>query len=244
MAKRRRRSKRKSKRLIYIFLVGVFSIFIYLFFDWQKNHTTPQNLDLPKIPSGYKSYGIDISHHQGDIDWNLYKEKSDSLIQFIYCKATEGKDHIDKNWNSHRAFLEDAKILHGCYHFFRPQTDPIEQAEHFLSQYSNEKQALPPVLDSEIDAPKEELILKMKQWLKYVEEKTGRRPIIYTSNFLYNTTFKGNFEGYKFWIANYNQNGPDVHDPAIVMWQFTDKGSVPGIYGPVDVNYSKINYRD
>lgn len=245
MAKRRKkRAKRRSKYFLVLLLGGILSVAIYFFFEYKRNYTTPNELELPTIPQGYNSYGIDISHYQGEIDWDMYREISDSLISFVYCKATEGVDHVDRNWNSHKASLREAKILHGCYHFFRPNSDAIAQAEHFLKHYSVTDQELPPVLDSEIEGPTEQMVLNMKKWLEHVEDKTGRRPLIYTSNYMYNTKFKEKFPGYKFWIANYNPGGPDVNDENIVMWQYTDKGSVPGIYGPVDMNYSKINYRD
>lgn len=244
MARRRKRSKRRSKYILLFLLGSVLSACIYFYYEYTKKFTTPQELNLPVIPEGYNSYGIDISRYQGDIDWDLFMEKSDTLISFIYCKATEGINHVDRKWESNRKALRELNLLHGCYHFFRPEGDAIEQAEHFLRYYSDMDQELPPVLDSEIETSSEELILNMKKWLAHVENATGRRPIIYTSNHIYTTKFKDKFSGYKFWIANYNPGGPEASDESIVMWQYTDKGSVPGIYGPVDMNYSKINYRD
>ena len=70
--------------------------------------------------------GIDISHHQGEVEWCSL----DSSIDFIICKATEGETFIDskfkKNWDS-------IECVKGCYHFFRPQYSGEKQALLYLS---------------------------------------------------------------------------------------------------------------
>ena len=56
------------------------------------------------IPKGYDVYGLDISHHQGKIDWEKLAEENpkEAPISFIYMKASEGSDHkdtrFDTNW--------------------------------------------------------------------------------------------------------------------------------------------------
>ena len=49
------------------------------------------------MPAGYKVHGIDISHYQGDIDWEKLSQTRQSQfpIRFIYMKATEGGDFSD-----------------------------------------------------------------------------------------------------------------------------------------------------
>jgi lysozyme len=66
--------------------------------------------------------------------------------------------------------------------------------------------------------------------------------VIYTSHHFYRTKFQGKFPGYKFWIANYNPQVSGMEDPNIICWQHSDEGSVPGIAGPVDMNFTKIVY--
>ncbi len=200
-------------------------------------------LDLPPLPEGFVSYGIDISHHQGEIDWDQLVQHSDSLLSFFYCKATEGIHHVDTRWKENRSSLVALGLNHGAYHFFLPNKAADLQAEHFLNHYVAQPTDLPPVLDAEIEGASDaDLIKRMKIWLSKVELKTGRRPIIYTSHHFYRTKFRGAFEGYKFWIANYNKNVDGLDDPSILHWQFSDKGNVPGIKGNVDLNYSKTPF--
>jgi len=195
------------------------------------------------LPTPFVSYGIDISHHQEKIDWNEVLNFSDSLISFVYCKATEGINHVDTQWNRNRGILLDKNIPHGAYHFFLPKKDAKKQAIHFLQNYQLQKTDLPPVLDAEIEADsKQQLVSQMRIWLEYIEKKTGRRPIIYTSYNMYAEFMKKSFRDYKFWVANYSTKESRFQDDEIIHWQYSDNGKVPGIKEKVDLNFSKIEF--
>ena len=45
--------------------------------------------------------GIDVSHHQGNIDWKKVK-KSRPNLAFVYVKCTEGKDYVDPRFKARR----------------------------------------------------------------------------------------------------------------------------------------------
>ena len=200
-------------------------------------------LNLPELPDGFSCYGFDISHHQGDIDWNTTFKATDSLLSFVYCKATEGLNHVDSQWKNNREELNSHRTRNGAYHFFLPKKDPLLQAKHFLKNYSAQEGDLPPVLDVEVEGKSNaQLIENMKIWLKKVEEVTGMRPVIYTSHHFYRTKFTAQFNNHKFWIANYNRNVSNLEDEQIIHWQFSDEGTVPGIEGFVDFNFSKIEF--
>lgn len=199
---------------------------------------------LRELTGDFKSHGIDVSRYQGKIDWNLFFKKNNGTIKFVYCKATEGMRHVDKNWERNKTALQNKEIGFGAYHFFIPSANASQQAEHFLNHYVPAKHDLPPVLDVETESvPDDKLIQRMKEWLKIVEQKTGRRPVIYTSYHFYDTKFRNRFAGHQFWIANYSKKESRVKDECIIHWQYSDKGRIPGIRGPVDLNMSKIDYR-
>lgn len=196
-----------------------------------------------ELPEGFMSYGIDISHHQGKIDWERSFTAMDSLVSFVYCKATEGLNHVDTQWERNREQLIAHGVLHGAYHFFLPQKDPVLQAQHFLNHYKPLQGDLPPVLDAEIEVKAQKKLVKdMLIWLRTVEQATGKRPVIYTSHHLYRTVLKEAFVDYKFWIANYNKNVSGLEDEQIIHWQYSDKGEIPGIKEDVDLNFSKIEF--
>ena len=76
--------------------------------------------------------GIDVSHHQGLIDWS---EVAGSGQRFAFAKATEGSTFVDPNYAFNKSEAEMAGILFGAYHFARPDgatNDAIVEADHFV----------------------------------------------------------------------------------------------------------------
>ncbi len=209
----------------------------YLFFIREDRSGS---FDLNPLPVGYHSHGIDVSHHQGKIDWDELLSAMDSTLSFIYCKATEGVRFVDDQWETNEAALSQSHVSHGAYHFFKPKQDAIHQADHFLSKTIGSYGTLPPVLDVETAGNSDrELIDKMKQWLQRVEQTSGIRPVIYTSYHYYVDKFRGKFSGYQFWIASYSGEKPGLNDPEVIHWQYSDHGRIPGTDEYVDLNFSK-----
>lgn len=214
-----------------------------VYFLWLQYTLNNQDNFKKKIlelkPVNYTTFGIDISHHQGSIDWEelFVTNELDSLISFVYFKVTEGIDHTDTKWLEHQLRLKQYNKASGAYHFFLPKRDPLLQAKNFLSHYTYQKGDLLPVLDAELEGINDkDLILKMSIWLDEVERQIGKRPIIYTSLHFYETKFKHEFLQEKFWIASYSRQPNLEHDKRIVMWQYSETGELPGIDKPVDLN--------
>lgn len=238
---------RKKKRSFTIQrLIAITAIFLCLgFLVWYfYGRTDHSSIHIQPLPEGFLSHGIDVSHHQGEIDWDEFSERMDTTISFVYCKVTEGNTFVDGRWVFNQAELKRKKIRHGGYHFFSPDLSGKTQAQHFLKHYGSNQGNLPPVLDAEEEALTDEILISnMKEWLRIVEQKVGIRPIIYTSFSLYRDKMKGKFPNHQFWIASYNPDESRVQDPAIIHWQYSDRGSIPGISGTVDLNFSKLDYR-
>ena len=68
------------------------------------------------VPSPLLS-GIDVSHHQGDVDWNAVGQAG---IAFAFAKSTEGDTFQDPQFGTNCAGMKEAGIIRGAYHFFRP----------------------------------------------------------------------------------------------------------------------------
>lgn len=240
--------KKKGKfslRLLTLgILLSVIGLGAYFYFKDVKSPTVKNVIST--IPENFPSFGIDVSHHQGKIDWeNLFvTERYDTVIHFVYCKATEGTDHVDTRWQRNRKNLQKLQIPHGAYHFFSTKTAPRPQATHFLNHWKKSETDLPPVLDVETEGfSDKDLIAKMKIWLTEVENKTGMRPIIYTSLHFFETKFKNDFKDYKFWIASYTCIPGCIDDSRIIHWQYSETGELPGIKEKIDFNVSKILYQ-
>ena len=244
--KKKRRIKKKSgKKSFIILLIAFILITLSLFIYYYK--FSVKKFESNEIPEGFLSFGYDISHHQGPINWETLLDSSniEQFPDFIYIKATEGITFIDQEWKNNRQACLENNIPHGAYHFFNPKKLPIPQAEHFLTHYDVNEHDLPPVLDVEKDGFSDgDLVKKMEKWLQFVELKTGKRPIIYTYYNMYKKILKSNFPNYKFWVASYSKNKRKImlNDPQIIHWQFSDIGKLRGHESHVDLNVSKISF--
>lgn len=192
-------------------------------------------------------YGIDLSHHQGEINWKDIRELG---VAFVYIKATEGIDYLDpafvKNWQGAR----EAGILAGAYHMFRPEDLAGQQVLNFISaleQVGFSDKDLPPVLDIESvhtlkDLPLKTLHDRAVNFLKLVQESTGRRPIIYTNPRFWEDYLSDTHEMVTFplWVAEYNLGAARPSSTAAwkeyLFWQFSQYGVVEGIEKKVDLN--------
>lgn len=184
--------------------------------------------------------GIDVSHWNGAIDW---KTVVSAGYKFAYTKATDSITYTDDTLAPNAAGAAEAGIPIGAYHFYRLAADAKAQAEYFLAKIKNLQMEMPPVLDFEEQAsfPHATVAKSLKLWLDIVEAGTGRKPIIYTSAYYWNTyagtpSWAGD---YALWVANYTA-APQPLLPkgwkSYLIWQFSDKGMVPGITGDVDLN--------
>lgn len=186
-----------------------------------------------------KAVGIDVSEYQGKVKWiDVDTIENKYPVRFVFIRATVGKDRLDRKFDKNWLGAKENKLIRGAYHYYRPNENSIEQAELFIKTVTLEKGDLPPVLDIE-KLPKnqsvERLKIGLRRWLKRVEEHYKVKPIIYTGESYYDDFLKEEFSDYLFWIANYNFYRETMEEDWL-FWQFTEKASVPGITGNVDVN--------
>jgi lysozyme len=182
--------------------------------------------------------GIDVSHYQGEISW---AEVARSGIVFTYIKATQGVTGVDSqfqiNWNG----AQEAGLLRGAYHFYQPDDDPVQQADHFLSTVPLGQGDLPPALDVEISTGQSaaKIIQGIQTWLTRVQQATGRIPVLYTDPSFWATLSTSQFGAYPLWIAEYGSlSAPKLPTgwTAWTFWQHSETGTVPGISGTVDLD--------
>jgi lysozyme len=187
-----------------------------------------------EIPADYNVHGIDVSRHQGNIDWDAVSKMSlnEISVDFAFIKASEGRTVVDEYFKSNWKEAKGAGIMRGAYHFYRTHLTPQEQIDLFVRQVPKlEKGDLPPVLDIEIkgSCPPARLRKNLKTWLVLAEK-----------HYLNTSEFKK----YPLWLAHYktadlNQKTSNWH-----FWQHTDKAKVNGIRGGVDFNVFKGDQDD
>lgn len=201
------------------------------------------------LPPDYEVHGIDISKHQGRIDWESVSEhtSNDIGISFIFMKASEGISIRDKMFHSNWKEAQDYNLLRGAYHFYRPHLTPEQQFSLFKSQVTLVKEDLPPVLDVEIRGSCAPARLKknVKRWLELAERHYGVTPILYTSYSFYKHYFSGKeFNKYPLWIAHYATDDLNRLTTHWDFWQHNEGGHVKGIRGSVDFNVFKGNFNE
>lgn len=189
----------------------------------------------------YPVRGVDVSHYQGKIDWNVLAAQD---IQFAYIKATEGSSHVDERFaeNYREAKQTDLKV--GAYHFFSFDSTGLTQAENFIETVENFDGMLPPVADVEFYGNKaenppapEEVRPQLQAYLDAVEDAYGLRPIIYATYESWELYVKGQFDDYPLWIRdiwNQPKNSADW-----TFWQYTNRGRLKGFFG--DEPYVDLN---
>ena len=198
-------------------------------------------------------FGIDVSHHQGDIDWARVKAAG---VNYCFVKATEGSSYKDKkfdfNWNQ----LKANGIIRGAYHFFRPNAPIERQVNNIVSKVGKlEPGDLPPVLDAEVPQSWTRFSLNkrlqmIEDWMAGVEEGLGMQPILYLSPSFADDILKGSerVKKYTLWLAHYtSRSAPRVPAPFDdwTFWQYSESGRLDGIKtNTVDLNRFKGSLDD
>jgi len=195
---------------------------------------------IPNYPNQtqYPVRGIDISRHQGHVDW---KKVSASGIRFVYLKATEGGDFQDAFFKENLEAAHDAGLACGAYHFFSLKAPGIVQAKNFISTVPSAQMTLPPAIDLEFwgnssaRPSSESLQLELRAYLDAIRNAYGSEPVIYTSADFSDVYLK-DFQAKQLWVRDVlccpNWDGTNRW----LFWQFSEKGTVPGVNGFVDMD--------
>ena len=210
--------------------------------------TAPTVPIVAALPAGALP-GIDVSHHQGAIDW---VQVGGAGVRFAFAKATEGRNYVDPQYATNKAGAALSGVVFGAYHFAQPDggaNDAILEADHFVDTAQLEPGDLVPVLDIERTGglSQGQVTQWILTWLNRVSERVGVRPMVYTSPHGWSTrtgdTTAVADAGYSLlWVAHWNVSSPTVPGAnwsgnGWTFWQYGNCGTVPGIDGCVDVDW-------
>lgn len=191
--------------------------------------------------------GIDVSHHDGNIDWQKVKNDP-QRISFVYIKATEGINYTDPMFVKNVKGAIAVGLKWGVYHFATWNTHNIIQdakfeATHFLAMVAAVgKPDLPLVLDAESDTKPplspEELVTFCSTFMADIQ-KAGYEAMFYSYPSWINEYLPKNhgLGKYKLWLADYNGPLDKVNGwNAPYMHQYSATGKVQGISTNCDMN--------
>ena len=212
-------SKKKLAIVAAVSLLILFCIIAALFYFQVPNMVMAQ---------GYEHRGIDVSHYQGDIDWESIEKQG---VEYAYIKATEGSSFVDECYGANRNKAEETGIHTGFYHFFSFESPGITQAENYVNTVGELEGHLLPAVDIEYygsQHPDKAAVNKeLTDMLEYLEEYYGRKPVIYSTQSFYSEYLKDGYEDYPLWIRNVYML--PVQDWTI--WQYSDRLVLDGMHG-------------
>jgi len=186
----------------------------------------------------FQFQGIDVSHWQGGINWTSVKNSGKT---FAFCKATEGTGFVDDRFASNWAAMKNVGLIRGAYHFGRPGTDPVAQANHFCDVVRPTSGDLQMTLDLEVTDGRTPS--QVRSWvvsfINRIKVRTGRPGIIYTGFFFWrDSAGNGSNLDCPLWLAYWGSGNPSDFVPAawpfFTFWQYTSTGTCPGVSGNVD----------
>ena len=133
-------------------VVSVYAVFFYYFFVSPYGFRWRALYGEVNYPEGYDIHGIDVSHYQGDIDWEVLRNQGtidDCPVRFVMIKATEGTTNVDDKFENNFFQAREYGFTRGAYHFYSTHSPAADQARFFIQNVKLEKGDLPPVLDVE-----------------------------------------------------------------------------------------------
>lgn len=222
--------KNKIKKVGLISVICLLLI-IFLLFLCYKGYIWPNAI----FSSRYSVHGIDVSHYQGNINWEQIVQNK--KIKFVYIKATEGNDYRDKYFQRNWEEASKAGIYKGAYHYFTTKSSGIEQAKNYIEVVPAESGCMPPVIDIEEDGVEKDVFKKnLTDYINMIEKKYQQKPILYVVYPLYDEYIKGDFEEYTIWIRDI-VIPPSLSDGRQwLFWQYSNRGRFKGENMYYDLN--------
>jgi lysozyme len=183
--------------------------------------------------------GIDVSHYQGTINWTSV---TGSGVKFAITKATEGTTYTDPMFATFWPAMKSHGLVRGAYHFGRPGTNAIAQANFFVNTVKPVEGDLQLVLD--LEATDSQTPAQVWAWTQafcgQVKTMTHRPCIIYTGYYFWrdNVGAPTNNLGCPLWMARYAASPLPLPSAwtTWAFWQYSSTGTVPGITGNCDMD--------
>ena len=190
--------------------------------------------------------GIDVSSHQGEIDWQQVKDAGIefAMIRVGYRGYETGELALDEYFTHNVEGALAAGLQVGVYFFSQAlnEEEAVEEAEYVLEQLADYEITYPVIFDWEevsVPARTDEMNMLLltacaKAFCQRVEEEGFRAGVYFNQAYGYQQFNLLSLKDHIFWLAQYEDVPTFVYN--FQMWQYTNEGSVPGISTNVDLN--------
>ena len=206
-------------------------------------------LSMDILPDGATAQGIDVSEHQGRIDWNAVKASGiDFAILRVGFGAPSWGGRVDYQFNRNISECERLGIPYGVYiySYAFDNQQAADEASMVINCLSGHNPRLPVYYDLEdnsiIANGRQTGIASRAQVFCNRISAAGYEPGIYANlnwfnNILTDSVFKSS--SWDHWIAQYNSQCDYTGNYS--FWQYKSNGKVPGVNGNVDMNYAYVD---
>lgn len=194
--------------------------------------------------------GIDVSKWNGNIDWNAVKNSGISfvIIRCGYRGSSTGVLVEDPTFRRNIQGASAAGLKVGVYFFTQAinEVEAVEEASMVISLIKGYGISYPVFIDTEqangrADGLSREARTAVCRAFCETIRNAGYSAGVYASKSWYNDNLNyGSLSGYRIWLAQYRSE--PTFGNRYDMWQYTDKGTVNGISGKVDMNISYLGY--
>jgi GH25 family lysozyme M1 (1,4-beta-N-acetylmuramidase) len=188
--------------------------------------------------------GIDVSTYQGNVDWETV---ANSGVEFViirggYRGASKGNLFVDDCFEQNYEGAKAAGLKVGVYFFSQAITEEeaVEEAIYICNLLKKKDLDLPvfydwEYLDGRVPNPWEFSMTECAiAFCEAVEKRDFKAGVYFNQDYGYNYLDLRKLKDYTLWLADYGTT-PDF--PYLYhMIQYSDKGTVPGIEGKVDLN--------
>lgn len=190
--------------------------------------------------------GIDVSKHQGKIDWKKVKNAG---AEFVMIRAGYGRynNQKDPQFEANYAGAKAVGLPVGAYHYSYAKT--VEQAKSeaqtFLGWIKGKTFEFPVAFDiednSQVHLGKQLISDMIRAFCETVEAEGYYVSVYANKDWLVNRIDEDCKKKYDTWLAEW-RSGEPTYTGTYGMWQYTSSGAVNGITGRVDMNMSYKDY--
>ncbi len=191
--------------------------------------------------------GIDVSTHQGNIDWKKVKAAG---IDFAMLRVGYGRfdRQKDEMFEQNYAQATAAGISVGAYHYSYAKSvqDAAEEAKVFLKWTQGKRFAYPIAFDVEESYQAQKGMAFVSDIIRAfcdIVEQAGYYVCIYASKYWLDNYIDDDCKKrYDVWVAQWAEK--NTYSGNFGMWQYTSSGELQGINGRVDLDVAYKNYPD
>ena len=202
------------------------------------------------LSSGSGVLGIDVSRHNGSIDWEKVKNSGVSfvIIRCGYRGSATGVMVEDSKFRSNIQGAAAAGLKVGVYYFSQAvnRVEAVEEASAALDIISGYKISYPVFIDVEAAGGRADGISNadrtevVQAFCETIRDSGYTAGIYANKNWLGSKMNTGSFGGYNIWLAQYA--AAPTYNGRYELWQYSSTGKIDGISGNVDLNISYLGY--